>query len=143
MKDGGKIYAEFTTSRIVRALASEEPLSEYQRRQIQEVLLAEQNDQKHSLDLRLFIPLVFRNYYITLFAGRDRRRSTLELHNLRWLRTSRGILRTLSVLALVLLSFLMAIAAFWGLYKLKSALGIDIFPGIHLSDLLSEWFAID
>ena len=142
MKDGGKIYAEFTTSRIVRALASKEPLSDFQRKQIQEVLLAEQNDQRHSLDIRLFFPLVFRNYYLTLFAGRDRRRSTLELQQLRWLRTSRGILRILSVLALLLLSFALAIGGFWALYRLKSSLGIDIFPGLHLSDLLSDWFGI-
>jgi len=143
MKDGGKIYAEFTTSRIVRALATEQPLSDFQRRQIIEVLLAEQKEQKHSIDLRLVIPLFFRNYYITLFAGRDRRRSSIELHQIRWIRTSRSILRFFSILALVLLSFSVAIAAFWGLYNLKSSLGIDIFPGVHLSDLLQGLFSVE
>lgn len=142
MKDGGKIYAEFTASRIVRALESKEPLSDFQRRQIREVLFAEQNDHRHSLDIRLFIPLIFRNYYLTLFAGRDRRRSVIELQHLRWLRTSRGALRFLSILALVLLSFTLATGGFWALYQLKSSLGIDIFPGAHLSDLLSDWFGL-
>lgn len=136
MKDSGEIYAQFTLSRINSSL-KDEPLSDPQIENIRQVLIASEREQRHAIDMRLFIPAIFRNYYIIVFAGRDRRRSSLEANRLRLARTMRGILRIGTTATLIVLSFAFAALGFWGLYLLKSALGIDLIPGFHLS----EWVA--
>jgi len=136
MKTSGEIYAQFTLSRINGSL-KRAPLSDEQREVIYKALLAEEAHERHSVDLRLYIPLLFRGYYLVLFAGRDRRKSTLELNSLRLRRSMRGVIRLLTIVSTSLLSFLLASALFWSAYKVKTALGIDLIPGFHLTDLFS------
>lgn len=138
MKSSGEIFAQFTLSRI-RASLKDEPLTSAQLDQIHRVLVASEREQRHSVDVRLYLPAVFRSYYILLFAGRDRRKSSLELNRVRIARTSRFALRTVTIFTVVLASFIMAASLFWGLYRLKSALGIDLVPGFHLSEWISEF----
>jgi len=138
MKHGGEVYADFTTNRIVRALEHSEPLSDNQCRDIRRVLVAEQASQKHYLDFRIFIPLFFSNYYLCFFAGRDRRKSTLSVHSLRLSRTTRRLSRSLLYVFLVILSFVLGTAVFWGLYRLKSMMGIDLVPNWHFSEFVSD-----
>jgi len=133
MKNSGEIYAEFTLIKI-KASLTHEPLSEGQFESIRKVLLATQRDQSHAVDVRLFIPVFFRSYYILLFAGRDRRRSTLELNRVRLIRTFHRVIRIINLSTLTVLSFLLAGLMFWGLYSVKSAVGIDLIPGFHLSE---------
>lgn len=137
MKDSGEIFAQFTLSRI-RASLKEEPLTTAQLDQIHRVLVASEREQQHSVDVRLYLPAVFRSYYILLFAGRDRRKSSLELNRIRLFRTSRFALRAITIFSVILASFVLALLVFWGLYRLKSALGIDIVPGFHLSEWILE-----
>lgn len=138
MKDSGEIFAQFTLSRI-KASLKDEPLTTAQLDQIHRVLVASERSQQHSVDLRLYLPAVYRSYYILLFAGRDRRKSSIELNRLRLFRTSHFALRAITIFTLILGSFVFASLAFWGLYRLKSALGIDLVPGFHLSDWISEY----
>lgn len=138
MKDSGEIFAQFTLSRI-RASLKEEPLTAAQLDRIHRVLVASEREQQHSVDVRLYLPAVFRSYYILLFAGRDRRKSSLELNRLRLFRTSRFALRVITIFTVILGSFVLAAGIFWGLYRLKSAMGIDLVPGFHLSEWISEY----
>jgi len=140
MSESGRIYAQFTLSRIKRALR-DEPLTESQQEAIFRTLTAEEPSQRHTLDIRLFFPALFRSYYLVLLAGRDRRGRTIDVQRLRFVRTRRTLLKVIVNVALILLSFLMAGFAFWGLYTLKSALGVDLIPDYHLSDLISNLLA--
>jgi len=139
MKHSAEVYAQFTLSRIKNELKSA-PLSDEQQQAVYRALLASESDQRHAVDLRLFIPLLFRSYYLVLFAGQDRRKRTLDIHKIRINRTMRGVLRIFTVSALILLSFLVAAVAFWGLYSLKSSMGIDLIPGFHLTDWVSDTY---
>lgn len=135
MKESGEVFAEYTASRLDKALRSE-PLTSNQREIILATLSAQEEGVRHSLDVRISIPLFFRSYYLVLFAGRDRRRTTLELQTLRYRRSMRGILRYFSISALILLSFGVGLGLLYGAYLIKSALGLDLIQGFHLSDII-------
>lgn len=141
MKDGGEVYADFTISRIVRSLEASEPLTEHQKQLVRAALLAETHGQRHSLDVRLFLPLLFRSYYFCVFAGRDRRRSTLSLHAIRWFKARRRLSRLVLYSGLLFGSLVLGVLLIWGAYRFKSWLGIDLIPGWHFSDFVSDTFA--
>jgi len=140
MKNGGEVYADFTVNRIVRALNESDALTDSQRNVLRQVLAAEQTSNRHAVDLRLSIPLFYRNYYLCLFAGRDRRKGTLNTLAIRWIRTQRGLTRVLVLLLLLSASFIFGALAIWGLYSLKTMLGIDLIPNWHFSDFVSSLF---
>ena len=135
MAESAEIYAEFVLSRIKKELEGAS-LTDEQISAIRRTLIADRVNNQHSVDIRISIPLIFRKYYILFFLGRDRRAKTLELERLRYFRLYRRILRSITLLALFLLSVCVAGVAFIGLYRLKVALGIDIFPSFHLSDVV-------
>ncbi|MDP2401218.1 MAG: hypothetical protein Q8M66_04500, partial [Actinomycetota bacterium] len=90
---------------------------------------------KSKFALRLAFPFFFRKYYFAIFFGRDRRRSTLENEVYRIQNTPK-ILKTIAVfsgMSLVFVGF--GVTLLVGLYLLKNALGIDIFPDTHLRDI--------
>jgi len=137
MRQSSEIFAQFTIGKIKTAL-KDKPLTPEQQAAVLDVLRAAESEQRHSLDLRLFVPLIFRNFYIVILAGRDRRRGVVMLQRALRQRTLRSILRFFVISASILLSFVVAALLVWALYWLKSALGIDIFPGWHFSDLVSN-----
>lgn len=139
MDDSSKIYADFTLSRINREL-SEQPLTDVQRLKIRKALIATESESRHTVDFRLSLPLGLRQYYLVVFAGRDRRSKTLALERARFSRVYRRILRSISVVALILLSFFGMMGLVWGLYLLKSAMGIDLIPNWHFSDFARNLF---
>lgn len=141
MKNGGEVYADFTISRIVRSLEGSEPLSEHQKSQVRSVLLAESQAQKHTVDVRIFLPMIFRSYYFCIFAGEDRRRSTMNLHAIRWFRARRGLSRLILYITLLMGSLIIGGLIIWGGYRLKSWLGIDLIPGWHFSDFVADLFS--
>ncbi len=80
---------------------------------------------RHSIDLRVSFPWFGSRYYLTVFAGKDRRATERllaegQLHWFRWL------IAYIAVAALVIAAFVTLVAV---LYLVKSALGIDIFVG--------------
>jgi len=135
MKESADVYARFTLAKIERGLKAE-PLSMQQREQIYAVLADNTQTSRHAIDVRLFIPVIFANFYLILFAGRDRRRSSLRLAAFRLTRANRGFLKLAMVLMLSVFSVSVVLSIFWGLYALKRYLGIDIFPNAHLSDFI-------
>lgn len=135
MKEGSEIYSEFTLSRIKKALHSE-PLSDRQVTLLRQILNEGSQLGSHSVDLRLSIPLGYASFYLCLFAGRDRRLSSLKLYGLRWSRSVSTVRRYLLLTGIASLSCVVALVLFVGLYKVKQAIGVDIFPDFHLKDLI-------
>lgn len=135
MKEGAKIYSEFTLSRINKVLLND-PLTERQVRLIRTALAEQDAANSHAIDLRFSLPLGVKRFYFCFFAGADRRSKTLKHYTTRMAvlsrRTSSGFLFVLLSIASLCLCF----AIFFGLYSIKKALGIDVFPEFHLQDLL-------
>jgi len=133
-----EIFASFLISRIdKKALDS---LTPYQLEAIREALLAADQEKRHSIDLRITIPLYFSRYYLVLFAGKDKRKGTLLKEAMRQNKhyTTSGLLMICCV-SLLIASALLVVAAM-AAYYLKSEMGIDIFPNKHLEDVILEMF---
>jgi len=106
-----------------------------QRSAIEQALMADQIGKVHAVDIRLTIPLFFARYYLVLLVGRDRRVGTRRSET----RRQQG----LSVSSLLLFFFIavspVVVAILVILYALKTALGINLMPDVHLKDLLRFW----
>ena len=134
--ESAKIYAEFTISRITPEIKAS--FTPAQMAAIREALVAQNDSQKHALDVRGTIPLFFTKYYFVLFAGKDRRRTTLDKEAKRINKVPLPIRIALygMVLSTVIVSFsLLGLAI---MYLVKSWLGIDIFPREHLNDIINR-----
>jgi len=140
MKNSADVYAHFTLSRINNEL-KDAPLTQAQQEAVYQALLASESRQRHSVDIRLYIPALYRSFYIVLFAGRDRRSNSLAIQRIRFFKTKHNILRLIRNLALILLSFSGVGVLFWAAYLLKSYMGIDLIPGFHLSEYVSKLFS--
>ncbi|MCP4075399.1 MAG: hypothetical protein GY744_04355 [Gammaproteobacteria bacterium] len=131
-------FADFTLSRVPEKIR--DSLTDEQYNAIRSSLVARDEASRHSIDIRLSLLLPFRSYYFVFFAGRDRRASTYRLEESRWsvipLPIRRALHYVISLCASVaILGVIMSV-----LYKLKSMIGIDIFPGCNIQDLLFlEW----
>lgn len=122
-------YAELVLEQVPLHVRSE--LTPEQLEAIREAVGRSMPRAKHDVDLRFVIPLWFTQYYVVLFAGRDRRRLVREVLVER--RGQVGIQCTAwGLTALLVLATLFALAA---LYVVKSYSGIDLFPG-HLRDYI-------
>jgi hypothetical protein len=127
-------FAEFTISRIDPAVRA--TLTDVQRDAIRQALMADSGDRRHSLDLRFTVPLYFVHYYFLILGGRDRRRSTSFKEGSRLEKTPWSLRRLVAVSVYVALAGAFLYVMFMGLYVLKREMGIDIFPGIHLKNLM-------
>lgn len=135
-------FADFTLSRVSKEIR--DSLTDRQYDGIRSALIAKEESARHGLDIRLRIPLFLRSYYLVFFAGRDRRASAFRLEDTRRSRIPAPLrLTTQYLFSFALLLALFSIL-FLALYKLKNLMGIDIFTGFHLSDLLaSAWFPVN
>lgn len=133
VKVSSQVYAEFVLSRIppeIRASLTPEQLDAFRN-----ALIAQNDNQKHSLDIRVRLPFYFAAYYFVLFGGRDRRRSVRQLELTRvhqfplWLRMTIYSV-TVSIIVFTLFSVI-----FTGLYLAKSYAGIDLTPW-HLYEII-------
>jgi len=134
-KTSSEIFADFTLSRVPHAVR--DSLTNKQYDAIRCALIAQDKCSRHSIDLRIRIPLFFRSYYAVLFAGRDRRASTYRLEYIRLTRVPKPLRRAFYLLASFSLAATVFTVLFTVAYKVKSIMGIDIFPDFHLQDLLS------
>ena len=93
---------------------------------------------RHSVDLRLSLPLPFRRCYLIVLLGPERRagpRRRLE-------RRHHPLATAVNVATLSLILGILASAVLGILYMLKSAMGIDLVPGLSLglwSGLKQQW----
>lgn len=87
------------------------------------------------VDLRFTIDVLFSKFYVVLLVGKDRRQ------RLRRRRLSSRLTRAgnwLAVIVLLLsLNLLISASVFLMAYLIKSAIGINLFPG-HVSDTLQR-----
>lgn len=88
------------------------------------------------VDLRFVIDLIVSRFYVVLFIGKDRRAKQRRYIPDRLTRIGNAI-----VVLLILLSANLAISGFILLagYLLKSAIGIDLFPG-HFPAVVKRFF---
>lgn len=135
MSARGEIFAEFTMSRIPKEVR--DSLNEVQSSAIRDALIGVDQNARHSIDIRLTLPLLVRNYYFVIFAGRDRRSSTLSSESVRLKRMPRWLRRSAYLTVSTFIGIAMFGALFTVAYLIKSRLlGVDIFPNFHLHDVL-------
>lgn len=121
----------------VRTSLSTEQLSA-----IAEAASAAARGRRHAIDVRIGLPLWFARYYVVCLVGRDRRNRT-RATDLERRRQGRHVASgaTLGITGMIFLLFLLVVA-FFALYGIKSALGIDLIPGFHLWELpalITSW----
>ncbi|MEY4345582.1 MAG: hypothetical protein RL032_1414 [Pseudomonadota bacterium] len=136
------IQAEFLFSRIpahIRDLLPPE-----HRQEVLNAFLRMALERNSPIKFETVFPFFFRRYYMAVWLGRDRRKSTVATERARRELVPLPI-RTFFYLALlwvVLVCF--GLLAFMCLYWFKTFLGIDIFPDHHLKDFVEmfvEWIS--
>lgn len=88
------------------------------------------------VDLRFDIDLLLARFYVVLFVGKDRRtkrRSPLPPVLIRIGNVA------IAIAIVVGINLLSSMGLFLFLYLVKSALSIDLFPGIHLAEQLKRF----
>jgi len=85
---------------------------------------------QHACDLRFVVPLYFLRLYCILILGRDRRERVEHV----LFERRKCVARAAGALFLAVMFVAVAVLALAGLYVLKSAAGVDILPGFHLSE---------
>lgn len=130
-----EIFASLMLERLHEAL-SEHPLSVVQESGITRALIAQNRSQRHAIDLRGSLPLIFKRFYFVLFAGRDRRAKTLQTERHRWSITLKGIIQGKNGTELALLFSPFILGALYIVYLFKSAMGINILDDMHLADVI-------
>jgi hypothetical protein len=93
------------------------------------IALARQSWNVHPIDFRKSIGFFRWRYYFVFIAGRNLRSSKLR---------GRGIIKTAESLFLTTLVIFTALFGLLFAYLIKSALGIDLFPGFSLG--IWDWF---
>ena len=100
---------------------------------IENAIRASKPFQKHPVDMRGTFPLYFMRVYFVILMGRDKRTQTRNKEEKRKHKAAMGsallsVYFILSLLTPVILALL---------YLLKSFLGVDIFPEMHVQDFFS------
>lgn len=121
------VYATFSTQQltaITKAISSKNK--------------KKQELRPHTLDLRFTIPYLFGGFYFVILGGKDQRKDRRRTGS----RRAKTARLSIIILVLFITSGLVWLPlSFYGLYVLKSAYGIDIFPEKHLSDFLPEFLS--
>lgn len=124
---------------VLRSISREdrESFTEAQIAALSRALTRTRLQSNHLIDARLNIPLVFTRFYMVFLFGKDRRgkvRQRLIERRRRFSLVSGLVLSLVVSLVMVVVIF---VAIFLLLYVLKSLMGIDLFPDMHLRDLFS------
>lgn len=89
------------------------------------------------VDLRFVIDLIFSRFYIVVFAGKDRRKSQRKY------KVENNVTRLgnffVVIFLLICINILVSLTLFFSAYLVKSAIGINLFHGASLSDILNFW----
>lgn len=122
---------------VLRSIPKEEreSFTESQISALSRALTRTRFQSNHIVDARLNIPLFFARFYVVFLLGKDRRGKARQrlIERRRRFSLVAGLVLTLAV-GLVLATVIF-VAVFLLLYVLKSAMGIDLFPDMHLRDL--------
>ncbi len=88
------------------------------------------------VDLRFTVDLLISRFYVVLFVGKDRRRGRRQYQANSLTRVGNFVA---AVFLLVSLNLLISLFIFMLAYLMKSAVGIDLFPGEHLMDQVEKF----
>lgn len=91
---------------------------------------------RHLLDIRCTLPLYWTRLYFVLLCGNDRRKQVRALQAGRRAAAGQFLHAVVVLIILGVLALGLTLLLLLGLYALKSAWGIDLFPETHLRDLL-------
>ena len=109
-----------------------ESLSDEQLATIEDAINTCQLREKHAFDLRGKINLFFMKYYFVFLIGRDRRAFVEDIEAERIRKVS--LIGNLVYFIFIILAIFFSTAV--GLYLIKTLLGIDLFPGVHMGKYL-------
>lgn len=101
---------------------------------IETAIRANKPYQKHPFDLRGVLPLFFIRLYFVILVGRDRRQPVRQKEALRRQQAAWGS----ALMSLYVVLCMLAPVVLMLFYLVKSALGINLIEGFHLSDML-DW----
>ncbi|NJL86937.1 MAG: hypothetical protein HC886_14765 [Leptolyngbyaceae cyanobacterium SM1_1_3] len=137
-KSADRIYSRRTPEYYLNRLKPEifDSLDNHQIEDIKRILAEAMPQPSPKLvDLRFTIDLLVSKFYLVLLLGKDRRRQTPKrrLPN----RLTRIGNAMTAIILLLSLNFLISAGVFLVAYLLKSAVGINLFPG-HISDTLEQ-----
>lgn len=82
------------------------------------------------VDLRFIVDLIFSKFYVVLFVGKERRQQNRFYLPSKLARIGNIVI---AIAMLIGLNLLISLAMFGFAYLIKSALGIDFFPG-HINE---------
>ena len=92
----------------------------------------------HAFDLRFTVPYLFGGFYFVFLGGKDQR----TYRRREEARKAKAVKLSIIILGLFIISGLVWLPlSFYGLYVLKSAYGVDIFPDRPLSDFLPDFLS--
>ena len=100
---------------------------------IETAIRANKPYQKHPVDIRGVLPLFFARFYFVILIGRDKREPIRRKEAVRRRKTALGG----TLLSVYVVLCMLIPIVFLAVYMLKSFVGIDLFPGYHLEDLVS------
>jgi hypothetical protein len=109
-----------------------ESLSDEQLATIEDAINTCQLREKHAFDLRGKINLFFMKYYFVFLIGRDRRAFVEDIEAERIRKVS--LIGNLVYFIFIIFAIFFSTAV--GLYLIKTLLGIDLFPGVHMGKYL-------
>ena len=109
-----------------------ESLSDEQLATIEDAINTCQLREKHAFDLRGKINLFFMKYYFVFLIGRDRRAFVEDIEAERIRKVS--LIGNLVYFIFIILAIFFSAAV--GLYLIKTFLGIDLIPGVHMGKYL-------
>lgn len=129
--DSSEAFTHFVINKIkpdIRHTLTKEQLKE-----IKSAISAGSLSKKHPVDIRGIIPLFYSRFYFIFLLGRDRRYKIIRSEGIR--RKETDIIASITFFIFLISPLL--ILGFFALYFAKTDLGIDLFPQLHLFDLLN------
>lgn len=136
------IHAEFLFSRIPVHIRNSLPPEH--RQEVLNAFLKMATERNSPIKFETIFPFFFRRYYMVVWLGRDRRKSTAAAERLRRELFPLPIRTFFYLILMWVVLSCFGVLAFMCLYWLKSFLGIDIFPDHHLKDFMEmfvEWIS--
>lgn len=123
-------YSNHIMNRIPTKI--QKSLTVEQKEAIEKAIRSGITPKEHAIDIRGVIPLFYKKFYFVFHFGRDTRSTTKDNEEERRKMTKHFTNTVFIIFALSPLLLLL----FMALYFLKSALGINIFPNLHLGDII-------
>lgn len=128
------IHAEYLLSRIPAHIR--DALAPDQRQEVLNAFLEIALERNSPLKFEATLPFFFRRYYLLIWFGRDRRKTTAITEEVRRNKVPLPIRLVMYFAVIWFIATSFSLLTFVAMYVVKSSLGIDIFPNEHLRDFV-------